>query len=185
MFVQLDHLKTKELQSDLDAIQAVFEVFLFNVVHKTESSNTLAIHQQMLLNCESLAIEKTLDLNTLTTKKLDRSLVSFDRLDKPNLFSKHNWFWGLLEAIIDPPYGTTLTHSNQVAFFQAFLRLCLFTEKDCEIYDWVGYPGSGREESSEWNDYFEPGREWWGNWCLTIYSPEQNKGCLLLASSTD
>ena len=40
MFVQLDHLNTKELQSDLDAIQAVFEVFLFNVVHKTESSNT-------------------------------------------------------------------------------------------------------------------------------------------------
>jgi hypothetical protein len=102
----------------------------------------------------------SLDLNTLTTKKLDRSLVSFNRLDKPNLFSRHNWFWGLLEAIIDPPYGTTLTHFNQVTFFQAFLRLCLFTEKDCEIYDWVGYPGSGREESSEWNDYFEPGREW-------------------------
>ncbi len=27
MFVQLDHLKTKDLQSNLDAIQAVFEVF--------------------------------------------------------------------------------------------------------------------------------------------------------------
>lgn len=58
MFVQLDHLKTKELQSDLDAIQAVFEVFLFDVAHQTESSNTLAIHQQMLLNCDSLALKK-------------------------------------------------------------------------------------------------------------------------------
>ena len=53
MFVQLDHLKTKDLQSNLDAIQAVFEVLLFDFTHQTESSNTLTIHQQMLLNCES------------------------------------------------------------------------------------------------------------------------------------
>jgi hypothetical protein len=37
MFVQLDHLKTKDLQSNLDAIQAVFEVLLFDVT-QTESS---------------------------------------------------------------------------------------------------------------------------------------------------
>ena len=61
MFVQLNHLKSKELQSDLDAIHVVFEVSLFDIVDQTESSNTLAIHQQMLLNCEHLAIEKELD----------------------------------------------------------------------------------------------------------------------------
>ena len=185
MFVQLNYLKTKELQSDLDAIQAVFEVFLFDVAHQRESSNTLTIHQQMLLNCESLALEKTLDLNSLAIEQLDRSLVDLDHLDRPDLFSGHNWFLSLLDAIIDPPYGTTLAQFHRAAFFQTFLQLCLFTEKDSEIYDWVGYPSSAREESSEWNDYFEPGREWWGNWCLTIYSPEQNKGCLLIASSTD
>lgn len=185
MFVQLNHLKSKELQSDLDAIHAVFEVSLFDIADQTESSNTLAIHQQMLLNCERLAIEKELDLNTLVIEKLDSTLVNFDVLDKPNLFSGHNWFLNLLEAIIDPPYGTTLAYSNRVVFFKTFTQLCLLTEKDCEIYDWVGYPGSGRDNDSEWNDYFEPGREWWGNWCLTIYSPQQNKGCLLLASSTD
>ncbi|WEI17726.1 hypothetical protein PY247_15180 [Acinetobacter proteolyticus] len=38
MFVQLNHLKSKELQSDLDAIQAVFEVSLFDIAHQTESS---------------------------------------------------------------------------------------------------------------------------------------------------
>ncbi len=164
MFVQLDHLKSKELQSDLDAIHAVFEVSLFDITHKMESSNTLAIHQQMLLNCERLAIEKELDLNTLIIEKLDSTLVNFDVLDKPNLFSGHNWFLNLLEAIIDPPYGTTLAYSNRVVFFKTFTQLCLLTEKDCEIYDWVGYPGSGRDNDSEWNDYFEPGREWWGNW---------------------
>lgn len=185
MFVQLNHLKSKELQSDLDAIQAVFEVSLFDIAHQTESSNTLAIHQQMLLSCESLAIEKTLDLNTLIIEKLDSALVNLDSLDKPNLFSGHNWFLNLLEAVIDPPYGTTLAPSNRIAFFKTFMQLCLLTEKDCEIYDWVGYPGSGRDNDSEWNDYFELGREWWGNWCLTIYSAQQNKGCLLLASSTD
>ncbi|MCM1958872.1 hypothetical protein NCZ17_05760 [Acinetobacter modestus] len=185
MFVQLNHLKSKELQSDLDAIHAVFEVSLFDIADQTESSNTLAIHQQMLLNCERLAIEKELDLNTLVIEKLDSTLVNFDVLDKPNLFSGHNWFLNLLEAIIDPPYGTTLAYSNRVVFFKTFTQLCLLTEKDCEIYDWVGYSGSGRDNDSEWNDYFEPGREWWGNWCLTIYSPQQNKGCLLLASSTD
>ncbi|MFW2161650.1 hypothetical protein ACG93T_09740 [Acinetobacter beijerinckii] len=185
MFVQLNHLKSKELQSDPDAIHAVFEVSLFDIADQTESSNTLAIHQQMLLNCERLAIEKELDLNTLVIEKLDSTLVNFDVLDKPNLFSGHNWFLNLLEAIIDPPYGTTLAYSNRVVFFKTFTQLCLLTEKDCEIYDWVGYPGSGRDNDSEWNDYFEPGREWWGNWCLTLYSPQQNKGCLLLASSTD
>ncbi|VXA54629.1 conserved hypothetical protein [Acinetobacter proteolyticus] len=185
MFVQLDHLKTKKLQSDLDAIQAVFEVFLFDVIHQTESSNTLTIHQQMLFNCESLALEKTLDLNSLAIEQLDRSLVDIDCLDRSDLFSGHNWFLSLLEAIIDPPYGTTLAPSNRAAFFRAFLQLCLFTEKDCERYDWVCYPGSGRDNDSEWNDYFELGREWWGNWCLTIYTAQQNKGCLLLASSTD
>ncbi|EPF83450.1 hypothetical protein GCM10025882_25180 [Acinetobacter gyllenbergii] len=185
MFVQLNHLKSKELQSDLDAIHVVFEVSLFDIVDQTESSNTLAIHQQMLLNCEHLAIEKELDLNTLIIEKLDSTLVDIDSLDKPNLFSGHNWFLNLLESVIDPPYGTTLAHSNRVAFFKKFTQLCLLTEKDCEIYDWVGYPGSGRDNDSEWNDYFEPSREWSGNWCLTIYSPQQNKGCLLLASSTD
>ncbi|MFW1940336.1 hypothetical protein [Acinetobacter junii] len=185
MFVQLDHLKTKDLQSNLDAIQAVFEVFLFDVSHQTESSNTLTIHQQMLLNCESLSLERTSYLNSLAIEELDRSLVNLNCLDKPNLFSGHNWFLSLLEAIIDPPYGTTLAQSHRVAFFKTFTQLCLLTEKDCEIYDWVGYPGSGRDNDSEWNDYFEPGREWWGNWCLTLYSPQLKKGCLLLASSTD
>lgn len=41
MFVRLDHLKTKELQSDLDAIQALFEVSLFDIV-QTASLNTPA-----------------------------------------------------------------------------------------------------------------------------------------------
>ena len=104
MFVQLDHLKTKDLQSNLDAIQAVFEVLLFDVTHQTESSNTLTIHQQMLLNCESLALERTSDLNSLAIEELDRSLVNLNCLDKPNLFFGHNWFLSLLESIIDPPY---------------------------------------------------------------------------------
>lgn len=82
MFVQLDHLKTKHLQSNLDAIQAVFEVFLFDVTHQTESSNTLTIHQQMLLNCESLSLERTSYLNSLAIEELDRSLVNLNCLDK-------------------------------------------------------------------------------------------------------
>jgi len=187
MFVQLDHLKTKELQSNLDAIEAVFEVSLFDIKDVSRFSNTRTIHQQMLLNCESLAIEKSLDLNVLAAEKLDHNLVDsdIDSFDKVNLFSMQNWFLSLLHSIIYPPYNTTLARPNQIAFLKALSQLCLLTENDCEIYDWVGCSGSGRDDDSEWNDYFEPGREWWGNWCLTIYSAQQHKGCLLLASSTD
>lgn len=101
MFVQLDHLKTKELQSDLDGIQTVFEVFLFDVADKKEYLNTLAIHQQVLLNCQSLSIEKTLDLNTLTIEKLDSTLVNLDNLllEEPDLFSERNWFLSLLIGV--------------------------------------------------------------------------------------
>ena len=132
MFVQLDHIKTNELQSNLDAIEAVFEVYLFDIEIKTKPSNKLVMHQQILMNSVSLAIEESLDLNSLVAVELDNTLVNLDNL--------------------------------------------LLEEPDS---------GSGRDDYSQWNDYFEYGREWWGNWCLTIYSPQQNKGCLLLASSTD
>lgn len=185
MFVQLEHAKTKRLQSYLDEIGTVFEVYLFDIAHQSGSSNTRSIHQQMLLNCESLAIENSLDLDALAIEKLDNTLVNLDHLEKRNFFAKHNWFFSLFHAVFEPPYGTNLAHSDRSAFFQSLLQLWLLTEKDCEIYDWAGHPGSGREDCSEWNDYFEPGRDWWGNWCLTIYSAKQNKGCVLLASSTD
>ncbi|RUP37349.1 MAG: hypothetical protein EKK63_15120 [Acinetobacter sp.] len=187
MFVQLDHIKTNELQSNLDAIEAVFEVYLFDIEIKTKPSNKLVMHQQILMNSVSLAIEESLDLNSLVAVELDNTLVNLDNLllEEPDLFSERNWFLSLLGAIFDPPYGTTLSHSNRAEFFKVFSQSCLLTEKDCEIYDWVGCSGSGRDDYSQWNDYFEYGREWWGNWCLTIYSPQQNKGCLLLASSTD
>ena len=58
MFVQLDHIKTNELQSNLDAIEAVFEVYLFDIGIKTKLSNKLVMHQQILMNSVSLAIEE-------------------------------------------------------------------------------------------------------------------------------
>lgn len=98
MFVQLDHLKTKELQSNLDAIEAVFEVSLFDIKDASRFSNTRTIHQQMLLNCESLAIEKSLDLNVLAAEKLDHNLLDsdIDSFDNVNLFPMQNWFLSLL-----------------------------------------------------------------------------------------
>ncbi|MEF9955715.1 MAG: hypothetical protein RSA22_00870 [Acinetobacter sp.] len=187
MCVKLNRIQTNKLQSNLDAIHAVFEVSLFDIELNTKPSNTLVIHQQILINSLSLVIEESLDLNSLIALKLDNTHVNLDNLflDEPDLFFERNWFLSLLDAIADPPYGTTLDHSNQEEFFKIFSQSCLLTEKDCEIYDWVGCSGSGRDDCSEWSEYFKLGREWWGNWCLTIYSPKQNKACLLLASSTD
>ena len=92
MFVQLDHIKTNELQSNLDAIEAVFEVYLFDIEIKTKPSNKLVMHQQILMNSVSLAIEESLDLNSLVAVELDNTLVNLDNLllEEPDLFSERN-----------------------------------------------------------------------------------------------
>jgi hypothetical protein len=99
-----------------------------------------------------------------------------------------NWFNSFVIALFHPPYGTTLRNgslSEQMSFLDHLCRESMLLETDCEVIDWVGCSGSGRDDCSDWSDAFEAGREWWGNWCLTIYSPSRKIGSILIASATD
>ena len=44
-----------------------------------------------------------------------------------------------------------------------------------EVYRW----------STDWSDYFEEGREWWGTLCLTVYDKTLERFVIIMASATD
>ena len=44
-----------------------------------------------------------------------------------------------------------------------------------EVYKW----------STDWSQYFDDGREWWGTLCLTVYDKSLGRFAVILASATD
>lgn len=44
-----------------------------------------------------------------------------------------------------------------------------------ECYEW----------STDWSDYFDEGREWWGTLCLTVYDKTGDRFVVMMASATD
>lgn len=176
---------TKQLQTKLDQINAVFEANLFQINSNLNEISPIDIHLLMLRKSRQLNIQNNFDMSNLIPLRLDNSFITAcnDSNESANL--TNNWFKALNEALFDPPYGTKLKMEEYRHFFKTFCISTFLTEPDCEILDWVGCNGSGRDDCSDWNTYFELGREWWGNWCLTIYAHNINKGCVLLASTTD
>ncbi|MDO4459696.1 MAG: hypothetical protein Q4C42_06400 [Clostridia bacterium] len=43
------------------------------------------------------------------------------------------------------------------------------------VYEW----------STDWSEYFEPGHEWWGVKCLSIYDVSSDRYVVIMASATD
>ena len=83
-------------------------------------------------------------------------------------------------AFCDPPYGLhgrykQLARSDLVELFDAVVQEVLRSPGDStEIWSW----------STDWSDYFAPGREWWGTACWTLDSGEGSI-IAVLASTTD
>lgn len=46
---------------------------------------------------------------------------------------------------------------------------------ELEIYEW----------STDWSNYFEDGREWWGTACWSVYDKRMNRYVVIMASATD
>ncbi len=44
-----------------------------------------------------------------------------------------------------------------------------------EVYEW----------STDWSNYFEDGREWWGTACWSVYDRQLDRYVVILASTTD
>lgn len=90
-------------------------------------------------------------------------------------------FEWLFQAFDDPPYGARC----EMGLFAEFCEVVgLWPNHEIEVWDWVGDPNvnPGR---SDWCDYFDQGKEWWGIWCLTVWNPRNKTLAALAASSTD
>ena len=46
---------------------------------------------------------------------------------------------------------------------------------DLEIYEWT----------TDWSNYFDDGREWWGTACWSVYDKHMNRYIVILAEATD
>ena len=46
---------------------------------------------------------------------------------------------------------------------------------ELEIYEWT----------TDWSNYFEAGREWWGTACWSVYDKRMNRYIVIMAETTD
>lgn len=90
-------------------------------------------------------------------------------------------FEWLFQAFDNPPYGARC----EPGLFADFCRTVgLLPHPGLEVLDWVG-DAEAEPERSDWSDYFDDGKEWWGIWCLTVWNPQQRTLAALVASATD
>ncbi len=76
------------------------------------------------------------------------------------------------KAFLEPPHGIGYTDAdfrrvNETLFPNGTDRL--------DVMEW----------STDWSDYFDDGREWWGAMCCTVYDSTLDRFTVILASATD
>ena len=76
------------------------------------------------------------------------------------------------KAFLDPPQGRSYPDS---LFDQVNALLFPSGEADLEVYRWT----------TEWSNFFDDGREWWGTLCLTVYDRTLERFTVIMASATD
>jgi hypothetical protein len=93
--------------------------------------------------------------------------------------------YGLVDALLDPPYGIRLQNDNAEARKQLvhrFLKLVL--GYDVEAGSFESFPFI-MKWSTDWSNYFEAGKEWWGAFYWTILLEEKEEIIVIGASATD
>ena len=76
------------------------------------------------------------------------------------------------KAFLYPPHENSYTGRDF-----ARVNAALFPQgtRGLEVYEWT----------TDWSDYFDEGREWWGTLCLTVLDRALNRFVVILASATD
>jgi hypothetical protein len=83
---------------------------------------------------------------------------------------------GYKSGFFHPPHGLRGSSQEQVELFAGIGRLVLGEEPArAEIFSW----------STDWSNYFEAGREWWGAFYWTIRPAGARRFAVVGASSTD
>ena len=76
------------------------------------------------------------------------------------------------EAFLSPPHGNRYTDAD---FDRVNAALFPKGTDALEVYRWT----------TDWSEYFDDGREWWGTLCLTVYDKKPDRFVVILASATD
>lgn len=102
------------------------------------------------------------------------ALATGKRITVDELFSSQERD-GLLSyrrAFLYPPHGNGYTGRDFVR-----VNAALFPNgtDGLEAYRW----------STDWTEYFDEGREWWGTLCLTVYDESLDRFAVIAASATD
>ena len=75
-------------------------------------------------------------------------------------------------AFLSPPHGNSYTDGD----FERVNAVLFPGGTDClEVYRWT----------TDWSDYFDEGREWWGALCLTVFDRTLERFVVITASATD
>jgi len=80
-------------------------------------------------------------------------------------------------AFLNPPYPPRFGHSARETgqYFLDFCRRLFGNPADIEAYEW----------NTDCSDYFDDGREWWGTYFWTVYSPQNGLYTGIMGSATD
>lgn len=83
---------------------------------------------------------------------------------------------GYKTAFFHPPYGMRGSDREKEDLFDGINELVLGSNPtECEIFSWP----------TDWSNYFEAGKEWWGAFYWTVRPSESNSVIIIGASSTD
>jgi len=101
--------------------------------------------------------------------KADAERISVDELFAP---VDKNGKLNYRTAFLRPPH----TNDYKNADFDR-INSALFPKgtDGLEVFKWT----------TDWTDYFDEGREWWGTLCLTVYDKNLDRFVVILASATD
>lgn len=75
-------------------------------------------------------------------------------------------------AFLHPPHETNCTGRD---FARVNAALFPNGTDGLEVCEWT----------TDWSDYFDDGREWWGTLCLTVYDKTLDRFVVIMASATD
>lgn len=82
---------------------------------------------------------------------------------------------GFAYAFSSPPYPIQLPCDELGRLFDKFLNFVICGSADSTIYEWP----------TDWSNYFDAGKEWWGTFLWSFSNPGSNKIVVIAASTTD
>jgi hypothetical protein len=82
---------------------------------------------------------------------------------------------GFAYAFSSPPYGIRMKAEELGLLFDKILKFIIVGSSDSVIYEWP----------TDWSNYFDAGKEWWGSFLWSISTPESSRIVVIAASTTD